>query len=508
MGFKNNYIVISEQNIRLIFGLKLRQLRQKQGLSPKELADTAGISISYLNEIEKGKKYPKAEKIAQLAEVLDTDYDELVSLRLSRNLAPITELLNSDLLSLLPLDLFGIGADDLVEIIANAPAKVSAFISTIVGIARNYEMRVEQFYLTALRSYQEMHDNYFEDLETIANKFRQENGLDLNTPISLDWLTKLLKEKYEYIIDETQIAQYPTLKSVRSVYSFRKNKNRLLLNNNLNEAQKIFQLAKEVGYQFMELKDRNTAPSWVKAESFEQVLNNFKASYFAGALLIPNEQLAKDLAHFFITPTWNGDVFLNMMNSYRVSPETFLHRLTSIVPHFFNINQLFFLRFSTSAKDSNTYDITKELHLSNPHNPHANALNEHYCRRWVSINSCKEFELLLANDKTSLPIVRAQRSHYINSDNEYFCISVARSMNPTPDTISSVTIGFAMNAEFKSKVAFWHDSQVPVRLVNETCERCPLSDCQERVEPAHVLKQQAATQKIEKAVEDLVKRLA
>ncbi|MBK8473034.1 MAG: hypothetical protein IPL33_13225 [Sphingobacteriales bacterium] len=93
-------------------------------------------------------------------------------------------------------------------------------------------------------------------------------------------------------------------------------------------------------------------------------------------------------------------------------------------------------------------------------------------------------------------------------DNEYFCISVARSMNPTPDTISSVTIGFLMNADFKSKVAFWHDPKIPVRLVNETCERCLLQDCQERAASAHVLKQQIGTQKIEKTIEELVKNLA
>lgn len=500
--------MINEQNIRLIFGLKLRQLRQKQKLSPKELADTAGISISYLNEIEKGKKYPKAEKIVQLANVLGSSYDELVSLRLSRHLAPISDLLNSNLLGLLPLHLFGIGTDDLVEIIANAPAKVSAFISTLVGIARNYEMRVEQFYLTALRSFQEMHDNYFETLEDTVDKFRLENNLAAQAPITLAWLNQLLKERYAYQMDETTIARYADLKSVRSVFSVRKNRNRLLLNSNLNEAQKIFQLAKEAGYQYMDLKDRNTSPSWVKAESFEQVLNNFKASYFAGALLIPRQQLAVDLADFFKLSFWDGDAFLAMMNRYRVSPETFLHRLTSIAPRFFNLNQLFFLRFSTSAKDPNTYDITKELHLSNQHNPHANALSEHYCRRWVSISACKEFETHLAANKDAPPIVRVQRSHYINSDNEYFCISVARSMNPTPDTISSVSVGFSMNADFKSKVAFWHDPHVPVRLVNETCERCPLTDCQDRAASAHVLKRQVGTQKIEKTIEELVKGLS
>ena len=54
---------LNSQNLRFILGLKLSQLRKEQGLSLKELAGKAGIAISYLNEIEKGKKYPKPEKI-------------------------------------------------------------------------------------------------------------------------------------------------------------------------------------------------------------------------------------------------------------------------------------------------------------------------------------------------------------------------------------------------------------------------------------------------------------
>ena len=52
-----------EQNLRFILGLKLNQLRKQQSLSLKELADRAGLAISYLSEIEKGKKYPKPGKI-------------------------------------------------------------------------------------------------------------------------------------------------------------------------------------------------------------------------------------------------------------------------------------------------------------------------------------------------------------------------------------------------------------------------------------------------------------
>ena len=58
---------IREEDIRLILGLKLRRLRQARSLSLAELGKLTGLSVSYLNEIEKGRKYPKAEKIAALA---------------------------------------------------------------------------------------------------------------------------------------------------------------------------------------------------------------------------------------------------------------------------------------------------------------------------------------------------------------------------------------------------------------------------------------------------------
>ncbi|MEL6358275.1 MAG: helix-turn-helix transcriptional regulator, partial [Bacteroidota bacterium] len=42
-------------NERIIFGLKVKQLRQGQGKSFADLAAATGMSVSYLNEIEKGK---------------------------------------------------------------------------------------------------------------------------------------------------------------------------------------------------------------------------------------------------------------------------------------------------------------------------------------------------------------------------------------------------------------------------------------------------------------------
>ena len=57
-------------NLRFILGLKLRKLRQEKGLSLTDLAARAGMSVSYLSEIEGGRKHPKPDKLIRLAQAL------------------------------------------------------------------------------------------------------------------------------------------------------------------------------------------------------------------------------------------------------------------------------------------------------------------------------------------------------------------------------------------------------------------------------------------------------
>ena len=139
-------MVIEDEYIRLIFGLKLKQIRTERSLSLFGLSKLTGLSKSYLNEIEKGKKYPKTDKIITLSEKLEVPYDHLVSLKLDKNLAPIGEILQSKILKEIPLDLFGIKENNLIDIVANAPAKVNAFISTIIKISQNYNLTRESFF--------------------------------------------------------------------------------------------------------------------------------------------------------------------------------------------------------------------------------------------------------------------------------------------------------------------------------------------------------------------------
>lgn len=347
---------VEKDYIKLIFGLKLKQARTNKNLSLFGLAKITELSKSYLNEIEKGKKYPKTDKIILLADKLEVSYDSMVSLKLDNNLAPIGEILKSGILKEIPLDVFGIQENDLIDIIANAPAKVNAFISTIIEIAQHYNLTRESFFLAALRSYQEAHNNYFEDLEKKVLDFSKAFHVNMNTKISVDELKAILIEEYGYTIKELIFSEQEQLGDLRSIF-VPKSKT-LLLSLDIDEAQKAFILAKEIAYNYLEIKERLYTFSWIKFDNFDQVLNNFYASYFAGALLIPRQLLIDKLDVFLSKTDPKTEEMIELMGAFNASPESFYQRLTNILPKDFQLKNLFFLRLSHQI-GSDTYQIKK-----------------------------------------------------------------------------------------------------------------------------------------------------
>ena len=98
----------TSDNLRLILGLKLRNLRLARGEALRDIAERAGLSVSYLSELEQGKKYPKPDKLLRLAEALEVPYDDLVSLKVTAELRPLKDAVSSRVLREFPFELFGL----------------------------------------------------------------------------------------------------------------------------------------------------------------------------------------------------------------------------------------------------------------------------------------------------------------------------------------------------------------------------------------------------------------
>ena len=497
-------MTLSTENVKIVFGLKLKQLRLDQGLSLNEVSQKSGLSISYINEIEKGKKYPKSDKIIALAAALGVEYDALVSLKLSKRLEPITELLRSNVLSELPLDLFGIDQSTLLEMLSDAPTKVSAFIGTLIEIARNYNMSVEQFYLSALRTYQEMNDNYFEEIEHAAEDYLANKSIADDRIPDEQYLAEILKQDYGYAIRPINEITNPELKAVRSLLIPRTDGNILLINANLTGVQKSFVYGREIGYQYMKLKNRLFTTSLVEADSFEQLLNNFKASYFASAIIIRRTLLVPRLEAFFGQKTWQPTQLLEMIETFNTTPESFCYRLSNILPKHFGINQIFFLRFNNFA-GHNQFELTKEMHIARKHIPHT-VKDEYYCRRWVSLTILQDLADKMKHGGSGHTICRIQLSRYVDSGEEYLMISFAQHTAPAQNLNVSVSMGIFVNEEARKIVSFLDDPAIQRRLVNETCERCSLFDCKERMAAPVVLNKKHKHEELKKTIKVLLQQ--
>jgi len=480
-------MMTDNDSVRLIFGLKMKALRQEKGFSYQQLAQKTNMSLSYVHDIETGKKFPKADKILALAKVLEVDYDYLVSLRASKKLQPIIDLINSDFINAIPWEHFGLTPASLLDLFSNTPDKVTAFISTLLKISRSYQLSKENFYNAALRSYQDLQDNYFEDLEDAVKRFRKDHKWKDALPVDISSLEESL-QKMDIQVNRKRLNSMEALQNLRSFYA-PKTKT-LFIAKGLSSAQEKFLLAREIAFQFMDIKDRPYETIIQHSDSFDMLLNNFKASYFSVALFMPEQNFVEDIKRIVMQPKWNDKAWLDLCLKYDVTPEMMMQRLTNILPNHFAIDHLFFLRLSGDI-EKNEFEITKELHLSQVHNPYANATHEHYCRRWVSIHSLKNTAEQVAKKKYKQPVIEAQISQYWHTHNRYLCISIAKPAVKGKNEMVSVTIGLLIDQKLSQTMPFVNDKSIPVKTVHTTCERCGIMDCKERANaPVEIFKQQ------------------
>lgn len=461
----------NQEILKFIFGMKLRGLRLDKGLSLKDLARQTGLSPSYLNEIEKGKKYPKSEKIVSLAKALDETTEDLTSLELKRDLQIVQNLIDKKILTGIPFDLFGIPSSTVFELLSEQPQKMQSLAGTFLEIARAYNITVDDFLFALLRAYVNMHDNYFPNIE-IASR-------EVSTKFNFDWaanpkdikvkLISYLKMNGVFVI-ESNLTDLS--KDLCEVNYFITKKNKFYLSSKLSIQEQNHILAREIGYQFFKFKDRKTNSLSRNFDSFTILLNDFCATYFANSLLIPEDEITADLKNLFTQASWNESLFSQIAHKYAGPVDNFFHRMTQILPKHFGIKQLFFLR-NTYCKTFKKNEIVHELHLAKQHAPHRTFANEHACELWL-VHRMSKRHALLGQAHTAI-----QRSYFTGTDQKYLVMGISLQREHTPEVIDSLCIGIDINESLKSKISWCEQNVIEDFAIGETCERCT-NICSER----------------------------
>ncbi|TCN60835.1 XRE family transcriptional regulator [Flavobacterium circumlabens] len=68
---------ISEETFLINFGIHVRQLREKKGISQKDLANDCGITKSQISRIEVAKINTSVKTLVKIANALDVEPKEL-----------------------------------------------------------------------------------------------------------------------------------------------------------------------------------------------------------------------------------------------------------------------------------------------------------------------------------------------------------------------------------------------------------------------------------------------
>lgn len=67
------------EDLRRPFGARVRQLREKRGLSQEALAERAGLHWTYVSGVERGLRNPSLSTIGRLAAALENTPSQLLA---------------------------------------------------------------------------------------------------------------------------------------------------------------------------------------------------------------------------------------------------------------------------------------------------------------------------------------------------------------------------------------------------------------------------------------------
>lgn len=325
---------MTQRKQKLFIGPKLKDIRQKTGLTQALFASKLGISTSYLNQLENNQRHASATVLMALAENFSIDIRTLSDEESDRLLADLLEASHDTL-----FDALDVTERDLKMSAQNTPGFARAFIHLYQTVetmrehlnesdARNADILPNTPY-EEVRDYFHYIGNYIDVLDKAGEDLAAKIKTNGSTPI--ERLTSHLKTALGVtVVSETQTANATTLR-----HYYNKTK-KLYLNPHSPDATTAFQMAHQIAL----LEQKAVIETLVKEANFQSkeakdICKIGLANYFAGSVLLPYTvfmQTAKKLRH---------DLGL-LGQHFNASTEQICHRLSTLqrpgnkgIPFFF-----------------------------------------------------------------------------------------------------------------------------------------------------------------------------
>lgn len=291
---------------KLFAGPRLRRLRAQLGLTQSRMAEELGVSVSYLNLIERNQRPLTAQFLLRLAEVFNLDLRQLTGDADDRTLADVGEVLADGLFRNLE-----VGRSEIGDFVQTFPALAQA-------ITRLYGAYRERASASALESSAAAADtrggadaggplervrdiiqdrrNHFPELDDKAENIAEE--LRLGGDDLFAALKERLRAKHGISVRVLPVDVLP-----ESLRRYDYHRRQLQLSELLDPSGRVFQAAYQLAYAEVRTDiDRLVDAAGLDDQTAQQLLRINLANYFAAAVMMPYgrllaaaEQLGYDL---------------------------------------------------------------------------------------------------------------------------------------------------------------------------------------------------------------------
>jgi predicted transcriptional regulator/transcriptional regulator with XRE-family HTH domain len=448
----------------LKIGPKIKAFRRQLGLQANKLAEELGISPSYLNLIESGKRKIDGDLLLKVCEKLKIQLSDLTT-KSDVNLANnISELLDDQLFE--DLDILGPEVQDLVNTnpkIARALIKLGdnfkqkdhELINKVENLSgKIIDKRKAAFPGEVISDFLQENKNYFPKLEEFANQIF--NKVQKNNRTRYIALCDYLESEYSIIVKDVIPEEKKPFSKI-----YNKNKKELLLSDyNTLETKKLHaasQIAQEGALKIInEYLSNFNFPSDESKKLTQVALLN----YCGAAILMPYK-----LFHFECKKL-KYDLEL-LQNTFATSFEQVAHRVTCLQDPKLPGIPFHMLRTDIAG------NISKRFSLSGIEIPRYGGA----CPRW---NVYSAF--------TRPGVIQAAVSKMTNGE-KYVCIArtVEKGVGRYGQSKSILSIGLGCDAKYAKEFVYTENlditdkkTEIPIGVSCRTCDRL---DCSQRAFP-------------------------
>jgi predicted transcriptional regulator/DNA-binding XRE family transcriptional regulator len=306
---------------KLFLGHRLRRLRRDHQLSQTEMAQSLGISPSYLNHLERNQRPVTAGLLLKLAELYDVDVRAFAAGGGTRTSPEaLAEIFSDRILS----DL-GVPRYELLELANNTPAVADAIARLYTAVkeaerhptlANNGDARSLVTPENWVRDYIQQHRNHYPELEEAAETL----GGALSDPLSMAApMRRRLKEAWGIAVT---VVPQADLGNMSQLYD--PDRRLLMMSAQLRPENRTFALAYQLAIvEFANLFDRMVAQAAAPDEGIRQLLHMHLANYAAGAIMMPYGRFLASAESY----RYSID---RLCGEYGANVEQVAHRLTTL----------------------------------------------------------------------------------------------------------------------------------------------------------------------------------